>query len=439
MLPSPPKSGTTHAWLWLSLCLTSLLFVACNGRTPTDLLQVVVTATPPAANSEAVLETPPLFDETIDGRLAVIDTRGRLVTMNALGEEINRLSTDATIFRFPAWSPVKNQIAVIGDNETVSGIFVFDDEVDREPIVVHNENGNIPIYLYWLPDGESVSFIANAVNELAFFITPADGSVASEPINRGQPFYWQWLSNGKQALIHTDDDTLAFMDRDGVESITGLGNQGAFQAPALSRNNRYMAYQELRQDGRFVVIKNMAEDEIVLSEAHQGLLTMSWSPVNSQLVYSSPQGDGVYFGPLMLWDAAENKSQLLTTDEALAFFWSPDGRYIAYLTLKSIGPQAKVGQGVAQQRNFFTLGLIDVETGGQRYITAFEPSPVFSNQILPYFDQYALSHRLWSPDSQALAMPVIDEQDEPKIMILPIDGQSPYLITDGFLAFWSHQ
>ena len=433
--PSHPHTGISRTLLWLSLCVASLFFVACNGRSPADLLQTVVTATPSAA---ATADSAAVFDETIDGRLAVIDTRGRLVTMNALGEEVNQLSTDSSIFRFPAWSPVGNQIAVIGDNDTVSGVFVFDDEADGEPTLVHGQSGNPPIYLYWLPDGKSVSFITNARDELAFFVTPADGSTESEQINMGQPFYWQWLPNSKQALIHTGDDTLAFMDRDGVESVTGLGNQGAFQAPALSVGNRYMAYQELREDGRFIVVKNMIDDEIALSEAHQGLLTMSWSPSQSQLAYSSPQGEGVYFGPLLLWDAAENSSQVLTRDEALAFYWSPDGRYIAYLTLKSIGQQAKV-EGVAQQRRFFTLGLIDVETGGQRYIAAFEPNPVFVNQILPYFDQYALSHRVWSPDSQALAMPVIDDQEEPKVMVFPIDGQAPYAVADGFLAFWSHQ
>lgn len=44
------------------------------------------------------------------------------------------------------------------------------------------------------------------------------------------------------------------------------------------------------------------------------------------------------------------------------------------------------------------LWCVNVESGEQHLITTFEPADLFVNQFLPFFDQYALSHRIWSPD-----------------------------------------
>ena len=40
---------------------------------------------------------------------------------------------------------------------------------------------------------------------------------------------------------------------------------------------------------------------------------------------------------------------------------------------------------------------------------------LFVNQVLPYFDQYALSHRFWSPDSRSLVLPIVGDQDVTRI------------------------
>lgn len=443
----------------VSLLIALLAFItACNVELPAELLPNVIPTAVPEATEEANIDIPSdenseenaddtpnveseetVDDGSIQGRLAIIDNNGRLLTADANGENRNQLSTDEGIFRFPAWSPTSNDIAVIGDNNDLSGVFVFSDEEEATPTLLYGEAASAPIYLYWLPNGESVSFIANDQDELALFVAAADGSTPGEQVNTGQPFYWQWLANSRQAVIHASGERLSFMDVDGTESETGLGSQGAFQAPALSANNRYLAYQERRADGRFFTIKNLREDDVVLQEPHQGLLTMSWNPQASQIAYVSPQGNDTLWGPLLLWDAETNEDRLLTMDPVIAFFWAPDGRSIAYLTLASMGEQANKGAGLAQQRRFITLGVVNVESGGQSYLAAFEPNPIFVSQFIPYYDQYAFSHRLWSPDSRAFAIPIVDEEEKTQIMVVPMDGRAPYTVSDGFLAFWSHE
>ncbi|MCA9979440.1 MAG: hypothetical protein KDD89_01350, partial [Anaerolineales bacterium] len=142
----------------------------------------------------------------------------------------------------------------------------------------------------------------------------------------------------------------------------------------------------------------------------------------------------------------------LVDKDVLAFFWSPNGRYIAYLTLadqvhprldddvppRIVGGYA-AGQPVPQPRDieelWLELHLLDVDQGQHRLLTLFQPNALFVNQFMPYFDQYALSHPLWSPDSQALVLPVIAHNQE-LIVIMPINGLPPLPIAEGIMATW---
>jgi hypothetical protein len=59
------------------------------------------------------------------------------------------------------------------------------------------------------------------------------------------------------------------------------------------------------------------------------------------------------------------------------------------------------------------------------------------NQLLPYFDQYALSHRLWSPDSASILLPLVDSVGRDQVVVVPADGSEPRPITGGAKGFWS--
>jgi len=65
-----------------------------------------------------------------------------------------------------------------------------------------------------------------------------------------------------------------------------------------------------------------------------------------------------------------------------------------------------------------------------------EPGQVFIDQFLTYFDQYALSHQLWSPDSSSILIPVADADGSTHISVQSPKGE-PALKFDGTIAFWS--
>ena len=59
------------------------------------------------------------------------------------------------------------------------------------------------------------------------------------------------------------------------------------------------------------------------------------------------------------------------------------------------------------------------------------------NQVLPYFDQYALSHRVWSPDGTSILLPVVTADGVETLESLPKDGSPARVLAPGSIGFWS--
>ena len=83
------------------------------------------------------------------------------------------------------------------------------------------------------------------------------------------------------------------------------------------------------------------------------------------------------------------------------------------------------------------LAFIDVATGTVRSERVVRPASDFVNQILPYFDQYAMSHHLWAPDSASIILPLVDSSGATQIVVVPADGTDSRPIAHGVSGFWS--
>jgi hypothetical protein len=83
-----------------------------------------------------------------------------------------------------------------------------------------------------------------------------------------------------------------------------------------------------------------------------------------------------------------------------------------------------------------TLSFVDVATGSVLSHQAFAVTSLFVNQVLPYFDQYALSHRVWAPDSSAIALPGFGDGHD-QLFVIPADGSKPRPVDRAVAGFWS--
>lgn len=391
-------------------------------------------------------------------RIAFVNGDGQIETIAPDGSDSRALTGVGQRFQFPAWSPDGQFLAAVGGDAAGSAIYVMRDQEPARQDRLYFSRSQTPFYLYWSPDSRSVSFLANHPSEgIGLHLVSVDGAANTRLLATGQPFYWNWAAGGRQMLIHSgftgDEARLAFIDIDSDNRDDNIADPGFFQAPGISADGRYWAYAEASSGISRVVIADTESGE-QHRERHAGLAAMAWSPTANQLAFiSSATAAGASFvGPLRLIDAQSGAVQLLSRDTVLAFFWSPDGRYIATISLRE-GEQGDINVASplpdssrrgrlakpAPQRGlpFFDLIVIDIATGEGRQLTRFQPTALFVTQFLPFFDQYALSHRVWSPASDALVFPM-DENGANQIVLVLLTGQTRTL-APGSSAFWSHQ
>jgi TolB protein len=127
----------------------------------------------------------------------------------------------------------------------------------------------------------------------------------------------------------------------------------------------------------------------------------------------------------------------------IAFFWAPDGRTIAALQIGPPGDNV-AGAGNAELAAVaavppglaLRLVFVDPASGAVRAQRAVRVTDAFVAQLIPYFDQYALSHRIWSSDSASIVLPVAADDGTSRLLVVPADGSDAREIA-GTMAFWS--
>jgi len=401
-------------------------------------------------------------ESTVDGsgsgrvnRIAYISADRQLVTSAPDGTDLRILSAEGA-FQFPAWSPDGSEIAIIGG----STLYSFQDRDGAEESgaysILYQDEADQPIYLYWAPDGQEVSFLTNHADSLALQMATTGSAPESRILATGQPFYWDWDPNGDELLIHSglpgEEAKLALLNSEIDTFEKSIAEAGSFQAPGFSYDGHYWAYAQIGPEGgNHLTIRRASDGQESMLESVPGMLAMSWSPQDNLLAYTSA-GDRshAFYGPMHLVNADTGDRLLLVNDTVIAFFWSPDGRSIAYFKFAdpvedSVQVNAEASSrivlskpAVQQSRIRLELWVASIGSGESTWLATFEPPGLYMSQFLPFFDQYALSHRIWSPESDALILPMVDS-DGPRIYIVSADGDEILPVARGQIGFWSHQ
>lgn len=385
-------------------------------------------------------------------RIVFVNGEGQLVSLAPDGSDEHVLTDAQQRFQFPAWSPDGRFVAAVGTDRTGAGLFVLDDsEAEAAPLPLYADPRDGPFYLYWSPDSRQVSFLASHPDGMGLHVVQADGSADSHLLTTGGPLYWQWTADSRQMLIHSgfagEDSRLELVAADGTGNGDTLAAPGFFQAPGISADGRYLAYAEeiSGANSRLVVLDTQSDNEV--QQRHAGIVALAWSPTANQLAFTngSAPDSRSFVGPLRLLEAATGEIRVLSQEPIVAFFWSPDGRYLAAISIlrsgegdiNAQGSKTAVGKRATQQ-NLPRLRLLvyDVTAGEGRLLFEFVPTFTFATQFLPFFDQYALSHRLWSPQSDALVLPMVADGRNQIFIINITTGQKRFL-AEGLMPFWS--
>ncbi|HEY7702768.1 MAG TPA: hypothetical protein VIB02_10685, partial [Candidatus Limnocylindrales bacterium] len=390
-----------------------LAAAACANQAPSPA-PLTSPSAPPASPAVSATPSAALVPIGSAGAIALLAANGTLSIVDSDGTEAQLSDTADGLFGFPTWSPDGSHIAAIRSDGTQTSVVVFkaaDAGAAIDPTVIFQRPNASPFYLYWAPDGETVSFLATEGEVLSLRVAPADGSApvdgtgAGSVVRSGNPFYYDWLANDR-LLAHIGAGSEAFLGAiglDGRAAASTIDSPGDFRSAVVSADHGSIAFVRGAIGGPGEVVISALDGSNEHAMSVFGQTALLFDPVGGRVasIGSIDPGDtaGFPLGPLRLIDAASGEVRTLIDGYVVSFWWSPDGSTIAALRVQpTIGSAAP--SGASQQPEGMTevrLLFIDVASGRILSQPVVQPGERFVSALLAYFDQYALSHRVWAP------------------------------------------
>ncbi len=387
-----------------------------------------------------------------NGDLYVIQPDGTNRRKLASGEVLQRIAfptqsvqEGGDFYSWPVWSPDGNRLACFhvapGATGSIDGLYIFD-VLSSQVLHAYQEPGLRPIYAYWAPHGEHLAVLLGGQGAFSLGLWPTVGNQRPKTVAQGAPFYFDWRADAQALLIHTGSDpeaaeghSVSLLNIASGERQLVSRAPASFGPPSWSADGKWLAYGDNTKAQEQATLMIATGDGGapksfgVLPEK----MAMSWSPTQPFLAVatSSFAGDPL-LEELRLIEVPSGKTHTIVKDNFAAYFWSPDGKRILY---------AKRRLGT----DLWAWAVVEVPEGKTYEVVDFVPSrPLLL--VFQYFDQYALSHRLWSPDSKAFVFPGAAGSDarpavglrNPIVYTVEATEQAtPKVLSDGHIAFWS--
>lgn len=432
-----PDRSPPFALRWMGVAVLAALVLLTTGcAVPSALTEfefAVVNAD--QANQQAAESRRALA--AIEGdvnRLLIVGTDGNIFTMSPTSGNRVELTSGASarlLFRQPTWNPVGDQIAW-------TQVRTADDGVENTLITSDIDGSNRievnvpfpPFYLSWSPNGERLAYLSNWMRgrtpSMALrLVDLAEETVRARTLAEGQPFYFWWAPDSENMITHIGNERLMLQTASGQQETLQSTSVG-FPAPQWSMDGERLFFAFDDEQARRLVVADATgevQDEITRFD---GRVSFTLSPNDQQLAYivTDESVSAAALGPLYVIDLATQRTIELSSEPVFAFFWSPDSTKLAYLSLE------ETNRGAALRWNVW-----DGES--RRTLQRFSPSRTFLNEYLVFFDQYAQSMTIWSPDSTAFTYAGSDISGTFGVWVQPLELDEPVYITNGTLSSWS--
>ena len=406
-------------------------------------------------------------EEPMVNRIAYIDNSGDLFLVNPDGTGVERITGDVRAgllaqalergdsYSWPTWSQdgtrlAVSRVALSGSSPDLS-VQVLDLATGGLTSAYTNEvpapvADGTPHYIYWSPDGRYLSFLAPTPEGLRLFVKDYQSDDEPASVAVGAPLYYHWTPDSRLLAVHNGDRvTLQEPTVDGRETRVAV-DAFNFRAPAISPDGSRLAFVGIvgGVEGVYVVPALLDTSEADTSDAPrllletQGMTAFAWAPDGSSLAVAEQSRGGVpLFDRLSLISPDGSARSSVVEEQVLSFFWSPVGDSIAWVGLNpqsremslNVSPVA-AGQATGESRQLFRFSPT-----GEMFI------------MFSFFDQYAYSHSIWSPDGSALVVAGNEEQEGGRrngsspsggqIYVVDVRTGESRRIASGKVALWS--
>ncbi len=405
--------------------------------------------------------------ERKSGLIAYVGMDANLYTINQAGDKQHLLAEDGELaiaiggaigvnpYTRPfAWSPDGTELAYIEYSEVAWLIKVSDaqGETQRELLAVDNE---LPRFLGWWPDGNALSLLTQVdpaqtggAPLFNLWLAPVGGARPTVIFSTPQIFYAP-EPFGSRVVAHVTEPTEAgALDRvvlitegNAVPRDLELSPAG-FMAPAWSPDGLGLLYPMQDEQGvNQLAIANLQGQARQIVARFDTAIAFSWSPDGKYIAYiDSAQARMGALGLLTVVEVSTGQVVFTTPENRVhGFFWSPDSGRIVYFT-------KEVAAADEQQSTLLgalAIHFLDVKEGEVLDYAVdntpfqFRPTVPFL-EMLTKFDLYSRFATIWSPNGEKIVLPMVTADGQGVIYILATSGNlAPRPIVEGVMAFWS--
>lgn len=323
---------------------------------------------------------------------------------------IATISTPLVSF-YNAWAPgSRDRLAVLGNTRSGVGLAV----VDVTEATAELADVGTPYYFVWDPDGTGL--IGHVAASLRTFDLEARTGLDLFDVNPS--FRTPAVLSDRSTAFVAADNLLPFAGRNALVRLDA-GPDGLVGASATG-------VARFEGTGTFT----LSPDEQILAVVVEG--SLETAPIFSASTHAAgfQADDGLDRG-LHLIDLETGQIRQVVDAPVRAAFWSPNGEFVLSL-------------GFAGRADGITWVIWQVHDRQGRPVTQTDPFAVsreFGTSYLPFYDQYAQSTQLWSPDGTRFVFPGMSEDGDTGIWIhqLPSGDAGPRTakVADGVIAFWS--
>lgn len=408
-------------------------------------------------------------------RIAYIDNRGdlRLIDPDGSGEE--RLTGDfraalpaqaldpGDSYSWPTWrrdgeTVATSRVSIAGGNAGLS-VQLFDLPAGRMTSAYDNDipapvADGAPHYIYWSPDGRYLTFLAPTPDGLALFVRDYESDGEPAAVAVGAPLYYHWAPSSRQMAVHTGNRLMLLLPPPAgrqtfMEHTYADVDAVGFRAPAISPAGNLVAYAAGQGDvhGVFIRPASAAAPRLPVPTSHlitetRGMTAFAWAPDRPVLAVSEAAPGSPVFQRLSLYPIDGSPPSLILHEPHLAFFWSPKGDRIAWIGVDPATRQMELSVSPTP----IDPGAGAWYNGDARRLFRFSPTGEFFTW-LSFFDQYAYSHSLWSPDGSALVITGSQGPESARrngsapaggqVYVIDADTGEARPIASGNMAVWS--